>query len=58
MRLKYKCTVTLLSLLEMQEDNDEIVNCIIRSIPCSALASELSKRHQIMHKVFGKDYVI
>jgi hypothetical protein len=57
MRLKYKCTVTLLSLLEMQEDNEEIVNRIIRSIPCSVLASELSKLHQIMHKVFGKEYV-
>ncbi len=45
MRLKYKTSVALLSLLELQENNEEIVNRMIRSIPCSVLASELSKLH-------------
>lgn len=56
MRLKYKCSVTLLSLMEMQENNDEIVNRLIRSIPCSVLASEVGKLYAIYKKIYVDDY--
>jgi hypothetical protein len=57
MRLKYKATVTLLSLLEMQENNEEIVNRMIRSIPCSVLSSELTKLYQIYKAIYKNDYI-
>ena len=56
MRLKYKCTVTLNSLLEMQENNHEIINRIVRSIPCSVIASELAKVYSVFTNTFGDDY--
>jgi hypothetical protein len=58
MRLKYKATVTLLSLLEMQESNEEIVNRMIRSIPCSVLVSELSKLYETYKQLYKEDYVL
>lgn len=58
MRLKYKATVTLLSLLEMQENNEEIVNRMIRSIPCSVLVSELTKLHEAYRQIYKEDYVL
>lgn len=57
-RLKYKCTIMLLSLLEMQDNNEEIVNRLIRSIPCSILANELAKVHGVYKLVYGDDYVM
>ena len=56
MRLKYKCTVTLNSLLEMQENNHEIINRIVRSIPCSVIASELAKVYFVFTRTFDDDY--
>ena len=49
--------MTLLSLLEMQENNEEIVNRMIRSIPCSVLASELSKLYEIYKGIYKEDYI-
>lgn len=56
-RLKYKCTVTLLSLLEMQEDNEEIMNILIRSIPCSVLVSELGHMYTAYKLEYNNEYV-
>ncbi|CAD8158586.1 unnamed protein product [Paramecium pentaurelia] len=57
-RLKLKCTNTLLSLMELQEDNDEIMNLLIRSIPITVLVNELAKFYMLYTSIFKKEYVV
>jgi len=57
-RLKLKCTNTLLSLMELQEENDEIMNLLIRSIPITVLVSELGKFFVKYKKTYKKEYVV
>ncbi|CAD8074919.1 unnamed protein product [Paramecium sonneborni] len=57
-RLKLKCTNTLLSLMELQEENDEIMNLLMRSIPVTVLINELAKFYLLYTSIYKKEYVV
>lgn len=50
--------MTLLSLMEMQEENDEIMNLMIRSVPCTVLIQELGKCYEVYRKYYGDEYIL
>lgn len=52
-RIKYKCLITLLSLLELSEDDPGIVNRIRRTIPLSVLTNNLTDLYDIYKKNYN-----
>lgn len=44
--------------MELQEENDEIMNLLIRSIPITVLVNELAKFYMLYTSIFKKEYVV
>lgn len=55
-RLKHKCLITIVSLLECNINSEEFVTKIMRTIPLNVLTNNLARIYELF-KRYEKDYV-
>ena len=55
-RLKNKCLITIVSLLECNDPNDTLIFRIIRMIPLSVLTNNLAYTYDLYKKEFEDEY--
>lgn len=55
-RLKNKCLITIVSLLECNDPNDTLIFRIIRMVPLSVLTNNLAYTYDLYKKEFEDEY--